>query len=216
VQQHEYHAFEEKLQEVAHVFRGDLPVSHAIVKHWWRVAKPFDLATYRQACDDLIDSADFFPKPGELKRACEQYSSGPTDSTPGLRCLHVDYSRPPLSEDLSQRHWRCPAIFPFDGGRYYCPAHEALYKSSDRATEAEIDAAFEQALAAQPERNTLQAICANRARRRAEGATVIEASLKALLESLGRSIPEGLTSPEAIQARKAQMIADAKTHGLLP
>lgn len=212
----DFNAFQEKLSEMKQIFLRELPMSDAVVQHLWRVAKPFDLATVLQACDDLIDTGEFFPKPAELKRACQRYGEG----APGelsMRCLHVDYTRPATPDDTFERHWRCPAIFPADSDQRYCPAHRHLYaEPSKRATDEEISEVFADLLAQQPDSDFLRSVVADRAKRLAAGESVVGASVQALLSAIGKTMPDASDSLDVIQARKRDQLERARGAGLLP
>lgn len=78
----------------------------------------------------------------------ESGSRVPQNHTYEIRCLHVDYERPPREEDVDQeRHWRCPARFTFDPyadppyEQLYCAHHRSLYVPRDPATASEAQRA---------------------------------------------------------------------------
>lgn len=147
---HEYAVFEEKICELAQALRAPLPAP-GLTKHLWMAARGFTLETFSKACDDLAAGAEFFPKPVELKRACEAYGTPrPGTVVPHLRCLHVDYERAPLADDTDERHWRCPATFPYAAGTIYCPKHAPLYVPGEPAPPAEIHAVLAASLTAHP------------------------------------------------------------------
>jgi hypothetical protein len=223
VREHERPAFHEKLSELTQALKGPWPIPDGLLKHLWLAACGFDLATVRQACDDLAAHSEFFPKPVELKRACEAYGRlNPEDERP-VRCLHLDYTRTPLLDDLHsthgqapERHWRCPAVFEFEPGQVYCPQHRPRYQSdSQPATAQEISEAFAEALEAHPDSAFLREVGAERVRRLADGEHPVTASLHALLGAIGHTMPNAQDSVAVAQARKAAQLDAARRAGML-
>ena len=211
--------FREKLQEMNDIFRRDLPLTDSIVKHCTRVCKHFSLAIVRQACDDLIDTADFFPKPAELKRACERYGfGGSRDEVARIRCGFMDFSRDPLPDDAFERHWRCPAWFPLVDQQTNCPQHRLPTDQSPEygppATPEEISEVFAEALAAHPNSRFMREVCADRAKRLAQGEHPVQAAIKALTSAIGETMPDVFDGPDVIKARKEGQLARARAAGL--
>ncbi|MGH8064595.1 MAG: hypothetical protein ACRERE_05030 [Candidatus Entotheonellia bacterium] len=90
-----------------------------------------------------------------------------------------------------------------------------MHYHGEPATPAEISEAFAEALAANPDSAFLRAVCAERARRLAAGASPIQAAIAALTTAIGQTIPAASDLFEVIQARKADELARAHQAGLL-
>lgn len=208
-----------KLAEVAGEFFERWPLEPATrLANLHKAVKDFPVHVIKQACDDLIHDTErppFFPKSAELKKACQRYAPSPDDEAREFRCMHLDYSRPPLADDETERHWRCPATFPYVVGRLYCPKHEMLYVPGERATDAEIDQVFAEALSAHPDSAFLRSVAANRAQRVAAGESTTRASLRALFAEIGKTVPDQYDPPEVVSARKADQLRRAKEAGIL-
>ena len=223
MQDREYHAFEEKLGEMAQALRAPWPIADGLTKHLWLAARGFDLATFRKACDDLISTLDFFPKPAELRRACDAYGRVRTEEERPFRCMHLDYTRLPLPDDVAgrqgqapEKHWRCPAIFEYEVGQIYCPMHRKLYASDGKnASGEEISEAFSESLAGQPQSSFLREVTADRARRLAMGEHPVRAALQSLLGAIGKTMPDDHDAPEVVQQRKEDQKRRAIEAGVL-
>lgn len=107
-----------------------------------------------------------------------------------LRCGYINYARLPLPDDAFERHWRCPATFPYEPGTIYCQRHSSLHYPGEPATPEEISDAFAEALAANPDSTFLQAVCAERARRLAAGELPVQAALQALTSVIAAQMPD--------------------------
>src|SRR5262245_47242284 len=88
--------------------------SPVLAARYWHVLEAIPMDAIRQACLDLIgDPAreEGMPSAVEIQRAAQALASATTGGR-YLRCLHVDYGKPPRTDDQGERHWRCPARFP--------------------------------------------------------------------------------------------------------